>query len=186
MRDENRIKNNELIKRMILVFFVILIGLVFLCYVNAMASSAGVAEVYITNNYLEQNVMIFVDGEEYGTYLAEEGGPHNIDDITVDDGEHYFKAVLENEAYDYNFTFILGNTRVNLEPVLKNWTFMVYLDADNNLEKYGIKDLNEMEKIGSTDEVNVVVLFDRWNGTNGEPEDDDTTNGNWTNTKLIL
>ena len=186
MRDENRIKNNELIKRMILVFFVILIGLVFLCYVNAMASSAGVAEVYITNNYLEQDVTIFVDGEEYGTYLAEEGGPHNIDDITVDDGEHYFKAVLENEAYDYNFTFILGNTRVNLEPVLKNWTFMVYLDADNDLEKYGIKDLNEMEKIGSSDEVNVLVLFDRWNGTNGEPEDDDTSNGNWTNTKAYF
>ena len=58
-------------------------------------------------------------------------------------------------------------------PELAKWTFMVYLDADNNLESAGIDDLNEMEEAGSTDEVNIVALFDRVDGY-------DTTNGDWT------
>jgi len=43
----------------------------------------------------------------------------------------------------------------------KTWTFMVYLDADNNVEEYGIWDFNEMEVVGSTTYVNVVVQIDR-------------------------
>lgn len=53
------------------------------------------------------------------------------------------------------------------------WTFMVYLDADNNLEGAGIEDLNEMEEAGSTNEVNIVALVDRCEGY-------DTSNGDWT------
>jgi hypothetical protein len=41
------------------------------------------------------------------------------------------------------------------------WTFMVYLAGDNNLSDAGERDLGEMRQIGSTDEVNVVVEFDR-------------------------
>ena len=59
----------------------------------------------------------------------------------------------------------------------KLWNFLVYLAADNNLESYAIADLNEMEEIGSTDQVNVLVLIDR------HPEYD-TSNGNWTGTRL--
>jgi len=59
------------------------------------------------------------------------------------------------------------------EEQLADWTFMVYLDADNNLEDAGINDMNEMEKIGSTDRVNIVVQMDRIDGY-------DTTNGDWT------
>jgi len=57
------------------------------------------------------------------------------------------------------------------------WTFMVYLDADNNLEGAGIEDFNEIEIVGSTAEVNIVVLFDR------APEYD-TSNGDWTGTRI--
>jgi len=39
----------------------------------------------------------------------------------------------------------------------KEWTIMVYVNGKNNLEPYAIKDMNEMEKIGSTDKVNVVA-----------------------------
>jgi len=42
-----------------------------------------------------------------------------------------------------------------------NWTFMVYLDADNNLDMAGIDDLNEMEMAGSTTDLSIVVLMDR-------------------------
>jgi len=37
------------------------------------------------------------------------------------------------------------------------WTIMVYINGKNNLEKYGFKDVNEMEMVGSSDRVKVVV-----------------------------
>ena len=58
-------------------------------------------------------------------------------------------------------------------PSLAKWTFLVYLDADNNLEDAGVQDVNEMESIGSTDDVNIIVQMDRI-------EEYDTTNGDWT------
>ena len=41
------------------------------------------------------------------------------------------------------------------------WTIMVFLNADNNLERFSLLDFREMAKIGSTDQVNVIVQFDR-------------------------
>jgi len=35
------------------------------------------------------------------------------------------------------------------QPSAKEWTFLVYLDGDNNLEGAAIDDLNEMEAAGS-------------------------------------
>lgn len=42
------------------------------------------------------------------------------------------------------------------------WTFMVYMDADNNLELYGDMNLEWLESVGSTEDVNIVVLIDRY------------------------
>jgi len=56
------------------------------------------------------------------------------------------------------------------------WTVMVYLDADNDLESAGIDDINEMEIVGSTPEVNIVVQADRIPGY-------DISNSDWTNTR---
>ena len=53
---------------------------------------------------------------------------------------------------------------------------MVYLDGDNNLEGAGVIDLNEMELVGSTADVNVLVQFDRIGSY-------DSSNGNWTDTR---
>ena len=49
---------------------------------------------------------------------------------------------------------------VTLQPTAA-WTFMVYVDGDNNLEQAMQTDLEQMEAVGSTTTVNVVVLFDR-------------------------
>jgi len=62
------------------------------------------------------------------------------------------------------------------DPSVRLWTVMVYMSADNNLEPDGVHDLNEMESVGSTDDVNIVVQFDRNPGFDG-------SNGNWTGTK---
>jgi len=41
------------------------------------------------------------------------------------------------------------------------WTIMVYLDADNNLDYYGSLNVEAMMTVGSTENVNVIVLWDR-------------------------
>jgi hypothetical protein len=43
----------------------------------------------------------------------------------------------------------------------KQWTVMVYLAGDNNLDSAGVADLKEMKKVGSTEGVNVIAQFDR-------------------------
>ncbi len=46
----------------------------------------------------------------------------------------------------------------------KEWTIMVFINAKNNLEKYGLKDVNEMEMVGSNSKVNIVVELGRMSG----------------------
>ncbi len=57
------------------------------------------------------------------------------------------------------------------------WNFLVYMAADNNLERFAIKDINEMELVGSSSSVNIFVLIDRIPGY-------DSSNGDWTSTRL--
>jgi hypothetical protein len=40
------------------------------------------------------------------------------------------------------------------------WTWLVYMAGDNNLQGAGSTDLAEMKRVGSTDDVNVIVQFD--------------------------
>ena len=62
---------------------------------------------------------------------------------------------------------------------LPEWTFMVYIDGDNNLEGNGIADINEMEKVGSNSHLKIVVIFDRTPGY-------DSSSGDWTDTRRGL
>ena len=50
------------------------------------------------------------------------------------------------------------------EPVKKPWTFLIYVNGHNNLSSLGYEDINEMEAVGSTDQVNVVVQQAREDG----------------------
>jgi hypothetical protein len=40
---------------------------------------------------------------------------------------------------------------------LRKWTIRIYLAGDNNLESYGLKDLSEMRKVGSSTDVAIVA-----------------------------
>lgn len=53
------------------------------------------------------------------------------------------------------------------------WTIMIYLDGDNDLEEDAIVDFLEISKIGSDENVKIVVQFDRISGY-------DNSYGNWT------
>lgn len=46
----------------------------------------------------------------------------------------------------------------------KEWTFMIFMNADNNLDQNAVKDMKEMRAIGeNTDIANVIVMVDREN-----------------------
>ena len=57
-----------------------------------------------------------------------------------------------------------------------DWTFMVYMGGDNNLEQAAIDDFLEMAHVGSTGDVHIVVQMDRVAGY-------DTSYDNWTDTR---
>jgi hypothetical protein len=41
----------------------------------------------------------------------------------------------------------------------KEWTFLLYLNGNNNLDSYGKLNINQMEAVGSSDDVNMVVQW---------------------------
>ena len=65
-------------------------------------------------------------------------------------------------------------------PQVPEWTFIVYMAADNNLESAAISDMNEMESAGAflSGNNSVLVLLDRAAGY-------DATNGDWSGTRLF-
>ena len=60
-----------------------------------------------------------------------------------------------------------------------SWTVLVYIDGDNNLEGDALIDIQEMEIIGSSSEVNIVVQIDR-------AEDYSAGDGDWTDSRRFL
>lgn len=64
-------------------------------------------------------------------------------------------------------------------PNYETWTFMVYI-SDCDLESFAITDINEMEAVGSSEYLNIVVQFDRWES---ESPSDDTSHGDWKTAK---
>lgn len=59
---------------------------------------------------------------------------------------------------------------------IAQWTVMVYVAADNDLERFALGDLNEMEFVGSTPDVNIVAQVDR-------SDKYTTDDGNWSDTR---
>ncbi len=57
-------------------------------------------------------------------------------------------------------TDVPEETPVTADPELDDWTIMVYIAGDNNLEVNALDDLDEMELVGSSDTVNIIVLMD--------------------------
>ena len=57
-----------------------------------------------------------------------------------------------------------GAQEINSPRVEKEWTFLIFLNADNNLDQFGVGDVEEMTQVGSTDQFNMVVQLDRAQG----------------------
>lgn len=73
-----------------------------------------------------------------------------------------------------------GQSKKNFRVIgAAKWTFMVYLDADNNLEPDGLQDFLEMASVGSSTAANILVQMDRTPGYT-------SAYGNWTGTRRFL
>lgn len=61
----------------------------------------------------------------------------------------------------------------------KDWTVMVYVNGKNDLEAAALADVNEMEKAGSSDRVNIVVEL-------GRAKKFDASDGDWSGARRYL
>lgn len=67
---------------------------------------------------------------------------------------------------------------VKVEKKLREWTFLVYMAADNDLEAASIQDFNELEAVKYKNiPITILVLVDR-------SPSYDNSNGNWSGTRL--
>lgn len=57
------------------------------------------------------------------------------------------------------FALVLGSSLVLASSDQKEWTFLVYINGNNNLDPFGKYNINQMEGVGSTDQVNVLVQW---------------------------
>lgn len=64
-----------------------------------------------------------------------------------------------------------------LQAAERDWTLLVYIDGDNNLEPFALLDLNEMEAAYPGQALEVLVLIDRAEGYSKDL-------GDWTGTRL--
>lgn len=71
---------------------------------------------------------------------------------------------------------LTANASIGVQTVTREWTILVFMNAANNLEPDSVDDMNEMEQLGSTSDVNIVVQWKRIAGY-------DSTNGDWKTTR---
>ena len=65
------------------------------------------------------------------------------------------------------------------DPKNADWVIMIYMDADNNLEDASIFAINQLERVGSTEDVKIIAQWDR-------NPNYDSSNGNWADTKRFM
>lgn len=83
---------------------------------------------------------------------------------------------------------VINSTKVFAQNSPAEWTLMFYMDSDNNLEAPQMDDLEEMMKVGSSANVNIIVLADRSKTSDKIRGYTDRTVGginNWTTAKVF-
>ncbi len=109
-----------------------------------------------------------------GVALSQADGSFQI--VGVDPGQHTLRVdVAGSTAVTVTVTVVAGTVTPvgGTAPVTRQWTVMVYLNADNDREAAGVATVNALESVVNSGEVTVDVLMDRAVGR-------DTSNGDWT------
>ena len=75
---------------------------------------------------------------------------------------------MRSKTMPRNTTRMIARSRTKTRATTPKtpWTVLVWIAGDNNLDTFGLKDMKEMKKVGSTSSLNIVTQFDRA-GTGG-------------------
>ena len=77
-------------------------------------------------------------------------------------GDKYNTNPLNADTDSDNVDDKVEYTTYKTNPMVKpKWTFIVYMGGDNDLDSYVIEDRDEMKSVGSSDDVNIIMLYDR-------------------------
>jgi len=173
--------------------------------IDKLGNTSGTISVNITvdTNLPSISITYPLEGDViYNTNFSITGiasATNSISSIQIStNGSSYFPVNISGNNWTNTNTFfpfgvnkikarvITSDSKTNETPeinftVRKSvWNVLVYLDADNNLEQFGIMDFNEMECVKGLGDgkINVLVLFDRITGYWTDTSDD------WTGTRL--
>ena len=106
---------------------------------------------------------------ETGAFESADGSGANAGQITVSGADIILRIDRLNG--------VAVNATITLPPLTRaKWTFLVFINGANNLDEFGPLNVNQMEKVGSSKDLNIVLQWKRANcGTCGSPE--------WTGTR---
>jgi len=93
--------------------------------------------------------------------------------------QHYIARDYSRDYFNNTITDIF-KTNFDIETYNSSWTLMMYLDGDNNLEKYAVRICNQMKRgIEETNNITIVILLDRH-------PDYYILNGDWFDSRLFV
>jgi len=127
--------------------------------VDADVSDFSIEVTVIARLFDSSDILVNENQIRYITYYDDIDYRELIVGPVSEDGLYYIEIVLEQAYAPAEYLY---SPDEYLYDAYKEWTVMVYLDGDNNLEPAALKDFNEMELAGgTTSDVNVVTIFDR-------------------------
>ena len=110
-----------------------------------------------------------------GTMLLQSGGEQDPGYLPEDQSVEQVPVVAQNTPTSR--PFVAPTRAPGGAGDDQTWLVMLYQDADDKVLEHDIYvDLNEAERVGSTENVRIVAQVDRYSGAYAE-------DGNWTNTK---
>jgi hypothetical protein len=89
---------------------------------------------------------------------------NNLPKITVPDVEQSDSLLVKAYLTPEGHAQPIDSSVVAYKIVVHRWTFMFYVDGDNNLERAAFNDIAEMNVVGSNDSLAIVGLYDRHPG----------------------
>ncbi|MBO4507713.1 MAG: hypothetical protein J5747_03655, partial [Spirochaetaceae bacterium] len=131
----------------------------------------------------ERNFLLSVDTDGNGGVEAVPSksvysGGETVSVRAVPDDGFMFSCWSDGITEPERIIVMNDDTEIAAEFIKRNWTIVMYMAADNDLESAAILDINEMEAADfKNGGITVLALVDRAEGYDG-------TNGNWTDTRL--
>lgn len=132
-------------------------------YLTLLSETGNISGTVTTDGTALDNATVTVKGTSFtaqtnatGHYTVT-GVPAGTYNVTAFKAGYQLETESNVVVYEGQITYV--NFTLTAMPLAK-WTYMCYLDGDNDLWEHGNSDFDEIVSVGSTSEVNIVVLKD--------------------------